>query len=55
MKYVSPKLERVEIEIEDILLASGEGEVEMENTSEGAADFSIGINSLFNKINFYKN
>lgn len=49
MKYVSPKYERMEIEVEDILSASGEAQedVKVENVADGVADFIIDASNLF--------
>ena len=49
MKYVSPKYEKLNIEVEDILSASGEAEeeVKVENVSDGVADFIINASNLF--------
>ena len=49
MKYVSPKYEKMNIEVEDILSVSGEAEeeVKVENVANGVADFIINASSLF--------
>ena len=49
MKYVSPKYEKLNIEVEDILSVSGEAEeeVKVENVSNGVADFIINASNLF--------
>ena len=49
MKYVSPKYEKLNIEVEDILSVSGEAEeeVKVENVANGVADFIINASSLF--------
>ena len=49
MRYISPKYEKMNIEVEDILLASGEVEedVKVENVADGVADFIINASNLF--------
>ena len=49
MKYVSPKYEKMNIEVEDILSVSGEAEeeVKVENVANGVADFIINASNLF--------
>ena len=49
MRYVSPKYEKMNIEVEDILSASGEVEedVKVENVADGVADFIINASNLF--------
>lgn len=49
MKYVSPKYEKLNIEVEDILSVSGEAEeeVKVENVANGVADFIINASNLF--------
>ena len=49
MKYISPKYEKMNIEVEDILSVSGEAEeeVKVENVANGVADFIINASSLF--------
>lgn len=49
MRYVSPKYAKMEIEVEDILSASGEVEedVKVENVADGFANFIINASNLF--------
>ena len=53
MRYVSPDYEKMNIEVEDILSASGEAteeeQVKVENVAEGVADFIISASNLFKK------
>ena len=49
MRYISPKYEKMNIEVEDILSVSGEAEeeVKVENVANGVADFIINASNLF--------
>ena len=49
MRYETPKYEKLNIEVEDILSASGEAEeeVKVENVANGVADFIINASNLF--------
>ena len=50
MRYISPKYEKMNIEVEDILSASSEVEeeqVKVENVADGVADFIINASNLF--------
>ena len=47
MKYVSPKYERAELEISDILMS---GEVIMNENADGSADFIINASSIFGQF-----
>ena len=44
MKYVSPKYERTELFVSDILMP---GEVIMNENADGSADFIINASSIF--------
>ena len=51
MRYISPKYEKMNIEVENILSASSEVEeeeqVKVENVADGVADFIINASNLF--------
>ena len=47
MKYVSPKYERAELEISDILMS---GEVIMNENADGSAYFIINASSIFGQF-----
>ena len=51
MRYVSPKYENMDIEVEDILSASSEQDegIVLENVVNGVADYILNVKDLFTK------
>ncbi len=47
MKYASPKYERTELFVSDILMS---GEVIMNENDDGSADFIINASSIFGQL-----